>query len=476
MHDVIIVGSGPGGSSAASFLARAGADVLLLDRSEFPREKVCGDGLAPQAIYWCDRLGCIDEVLEQTSGAIHCCDLFVNGRKLLTSGFPSSTIYPEFAVLLDRRRFDDTLRRNAIAHGAKFLPSSRVHAIERDAQGVTVKARTPEGEQSFSARIVIGADGVSSTVSRAIGNVLKEGVMAISVRAYFKGVRISGAPLRIYFDRAYFPGYAWLFVDDKGVANVGLGYASDPTFPAVGNLRALFESFLAKELGAELTGATRCGGVSGGSAAFYRPRRICDDRVMLVGDAANQPDPLNGGGIHKAMEGAWLAAETALEALRTGDCSATTLSRYDRLWREHAERDWQTAEMFLTFAKNPHVRDLCLFGVEQLGALTRTDARFNGFCAGVFSGVVSQSLCLSPNTLYGVLPKTWAPWARFLEANGGAGAPARLSVRALAVAAAAAAGIFRHPLPNIDWSLEVATKALRLADRQVASWGAAITS
>ena len=470
MHDVIVVGAGPGGSTAASFLARAGADVALLDRSDFPREKVCGDGLAPQAIYWCDRLGCVDEVLEQTSGVIHGCDLFVNGRQILTGGFPANTIYPEFAVLLDRRRFDDTVRRNALAHGAKFRPSCMVHGVERDDDGVTVLARTPQGEERIRGRIVIGADGVSSTVSRAIGNVLKAGVMAVSVRTYFSGVRISGAPLRIYFDRDYFPGYAWLFVDDKGVANVGLGYAADPNFPSFGNLRGWLKRFLEKDLGAELGDATRCGAISGGSAAFYRHRRIFDDRVMLIGDAANQADPLNGGGIHKAMEGAWFAAETTLAALRSGDCSRGGLAHYDRLWRQYAECDWQTAEMFLTIAKNPHLRDVCLFGVQQLAALTKTDPRFSDFCAGIFSGVVAQSMCLSPRALYAAFPKDWGTWSAFLASNGGARAPARLLRTTVTALAAAGASAVRDPLPNLDWSLEVATKALRLAGRHVAAW------
>ena len=129
IHDVIVVGAGPGGSTAASFLARRGVDVLLLDKSDFPRDKVCGDGLTPQAIYWCDRLGCVDEVLAQTQGVINDCDLFVNGRRILTGGFIDGTVYPDFAVLLDRRRFDHTLMRNALAHGARFRPDVTVRGV-----------------------------------------------------------------------------------------------------------------------------------------------------------------------------------------------------------------------------------------------------------------------------------------------------------------------------------------------------------
>jgi geranylgeranyl reductase family protein len=469
IHDVIVVGAGPGGSAAASFLARRGADVLLLDKSDFPRDKVCGDGLTPQALYWCERLGCIDEVLAQTQGVIHDCDLFVNGNRVLTGGFPDGTAYPDFAVLLDRRRFDHTLMRNALANGARFRAGVRVRGIERDAEAATVLARTPTGTEAFRGRIVIGADGVTSAVSRAIGNTLKDGVMAVSLRTYYRGVKVSGAPIRVYFDHDYFPGYGWLFVDDAGFANIGLGYAFDRKFP-LADLGACFRRFIATELADALRDAERCGGVSGGSAAFYRPRRVVDDHVMLIGDAANQADPLNGGGIHKAMESAYLAAEAALAALETGDLSRRGLQRYEELLRQHVECDWQTAEIFLAIAKNPNLREICLFVLEQIGRLTSEDRRFEAFCAGVFSGVLSQSIALSPRALYHAFPRDRTAWAAFLSANGGAAAPARLARGAAAGLLAAGRGALRDPVPNIDWGLEVATKALRLGSRHVNAW------
>ena len=469
IHDVVVVGAGPGGSTAASFLARRGVDVLLLDKSDFPRDKVCGDGLTPQAIYWCDRLGCVDEVLAQTQGVIHDCDLYVNGRRVLTGGFTDGTVYPDFAVLLDRRRFDHTLIRNALSHGAHFRAGVTVRDIERDVEAATVLGRTRDGNEVFRGRIVIGADGVASAVSRAIGNTLKDGVMAVSLRTYYRGVKAPGAPIRVYFDRDYFPGYGWMFVDDSGFANIGLGYAHDRNFP-LGDLGACFRRFITTELAEALQGAERCGGVSGGSAAFYQPRAIVDDRVMLVGDAANQADPLNGGGIHKAMEGAYLASEAALSALETGDLSRQGLQRYEALLRQHVECDWQTAEIFLAIAKNPNLRDFCLFGLEQIGRLTSHDRRFEAFCAGVFSGVLSQSIAVSPRALYHAFPRDRAAWAAFLAANGGAAAPARLAQGMVASLVAAGRGALRDPVPNIDWGLEVATKALRLGRRHVTAW------
>jgi menaquinone-9 beta-reductase len=469
IYDVIVVGAGPGGSSAASFLARHGLQVLLLDKSDFPRDKVCGDALTPQALYWCDRLGCLNEVLAQTRGVIRDSDLFVNGRCVATLRFPGGTVYPNFAVLLGRRQFDHTLMRNAVAHGARFRAGVTVRGIENYGAAICVLARTDAGAERFRGRVVIGADGVTSAVSRAIGNTLKDGVMAVSMRAHYNGVELSGAPIRVYFDRDYFPGYGWLFVDDSGFANIGMGYTFDRNFP-LKDVHAGFRRFIENDLAKPLRNAERCGGLSGGSTAFYRPRTIVDDRLMLVGDAANQADPMNGGGIHKAMEGAYFAAETALGALESGDLSRRGLQLYEDLLRQHVEYDWQTAEFCLAIAKNPNMRDFCLFMLEQTGRLTSQDRQFEAFCAGVFSGVLSQSSALSPVALYNAIPRNLAAWAAFVVANGGPAAPVRLTGSTVAGLLAAGRGALRDPVANVDWGLEVTTKAVRLMARQMSAW------
>src|SRR5262249_20412045 len=153
-----------------------------------------------------------------------------------------------------------------------------------------------------------------------------------------------------------------------------------------------------------------CGPVSGGSAAFYRPKAIVGDRVMLIGDAANQADPLNGGGIHKAMESAYCAAEACRRALEDGDFSAQSLGRYEALWRRHFDLDGQPAEIFLSIAKTPSLNDFCLFLLKEIGRLTTSDRRFQDFASGVFSGVIAQSTCLSPRALYHAFPKDPATW------------------------------------------------------------------
>ena len=469
LYDVIVVGAGPGGSSAATFAAKQGLSTLLVDRADFPRDKVCGDGLTPQAIYWLDRLGCVDEVLTLTKSCIKTCDLFINGELVLSGGFPPNTSYPDFCILLDRRRFDHVLVMNAVASGAEFLPHCAVRSIRQNRDHIDVVADVGRQATVLKARVVIGADGVSSVISRSIGNALNDGATAISLRTYYRNVRMDGAQIKVYFDTGFFPGYGWVFVDDEGFANIGLGYAFDKPFPMQSQLKRTFDVFLQNELADLLAGADRCGPVAGGVVSFYRPRAIVDDRVMLVGDAANQADPLNGGGIHKAMESAYLAAQAAGRAVASGDYSAQALRWYQERWEEQYELDWRTAELFLSIAKNPDLRDVCLFVLAGIARLTTSDRQFQEFCSGVFSGVISQSSCLVPQALFHALPRDPHAWAGLLkmDRDGMLRGPVAVLAEASKNLAQTSGRLMQKPWQSLDWGMEVAAKFLRLVDGQV---------
>lgn len=462
--DVIVIGAGPGGSSVATFLGRQGLSTLLLDRSHFPRDKVCGDGLAPQAIYWLDMLGCVDEVLERSRSCITAGDMFVNGEYVLTGKIPQNSPYPGFCTLLERKKLDDLLVRNAVSYGAVFKPNCRVKRLNWQDDGIVVEAESNKKTVHFKGRLVIGADGASSVVSRSVGNIPRDGTMVVSVRAYYEGVDVDESQIQLYFDERFFPGYGWVFVNDDGKANIGLGYAFDNNFPAKRNLKKAFNDFVQGDLKERLAHARPVGRPSAGWASFFRPKSMVADRVMLIGDAANLTDPINGGGIHIAMESAYSASYVALQALASGDCSAMSLRRYETLWKERSELDWRTGELLLCIAKNPHLRELYLFLLKAVARLTKEDGRFEDFCGGVFCGLMPASKCISPLTLLEVTPLDPRAWLSAFANSDEAGSLALLDQALSAVRNTfkMTGRVITNPLMNLNWGAEISTKALRL--------------
>lgn len=461
--DVIVVGAGPGGSSLATFLSRRGFSTLLLDKAVFPRDKVCGDGITPHALCWLEALGCADEVLDETNSCITSGDIYVNGEHILTGSFPRDSVYPGFCTLLERKKLDHILLRNAVRNGAVFKPDCFVKDVRWLDDGVVVSARTDGRNVNFKGKLLVGADGANSIVSRSIGNVLRDGVTAVSLRCYYTGVEAKGSQIQIYFDERFFPGYGWVFVDDSGKANVGFGYAFDKNFPNKGNLKGIFKDFVGTDLKDQLKNATPAGAPAGWWASFFKPKSMVADRVMLIGDAANLIDPINGAGIHKAMESAYMASLTAVEALTSGDFSRQSLQMYENIWSERAELDWRVGEFMLSIAKNPNLKELYLFMLKAIAGIAKGDVRFQDFCGGIFTGVIPASECISLFTLLDVVPFDPGAWLSAIgPLDGGKGVASR-AVALLGDILKMTARVAASPLSNLGWGLEMLNKAAGLS-------------
>jgi geranylgeranyl reductase family protein len=448
--DVIVVGAGPGGSSIAALLSRSGASTLLLDKAYFPRDKVCGDGLTPRALYWLDVLGCLDEVIGATRSCITQADLFINGERSLTGSFPASGPYPGFCIILRRKVLDHILVRHAVAGGAAFRPGSVVKGLRWLSDRVMVEAVSDGAPVCFNAKIVIGADGANSMVSRALGNRIMEGATAVSLRGYYEGLPTGGGAIQVHFDEPFFPGYGWLFADDTGTANVGVGYAVDHNFPLRDSLHQIYQRFVTTNLRQSLKNARPSGKPKGGWSSFFRPAALVKDRVLLIGDAANLGDPISGGGIHMALESAHVAAPVVLDALGRGDASAASLGRYETAWNQKNELDWRVGDLFLTIAKNPDLREFWLHVLNLVAAMAKNDDSFRDFAGGIFSGAVQSRNAFSPALWWQIAamdPRIWLS----------AGAP--VSETLLAARRALAS-----PLPTAGWVVEVLTKFVRLAE------------
>jgi geranylgeranyl reductase family protein len=462
-----VVGGGPGGSSLAALLSRAGASTLVIDKAVFPRDKVCGDGLTPRALYWLDVLGCADEVIAASRSYLTEADLFVNGDHVLTGTYSATGIYPGFCIILKRKALDHIMIRYAVSHGAALRPNCVVKTLRWEPDGVVVEGMCDNAPATFKGKVVVGADGANSMVSRALGNQIMEGVTAVSMRGYFEGANIRGTGMQVYFDEPYFPGYGWIFADDEGVANIGVGLAVDRDFPSRSSVRKIYDDFVADRLKDALKGSHEAGKPKGGWSSFFRPGRMIADRVVLIGDAANLGDPMNGGGIHMAMESAHIAAPAILQALQENDFSAASLGRYEIAWNKRNDLDWRVGELFLTIGKNAPLRDYWLYTLKVVSALARNDPALKEFVGGLFSGTTASRSTISPMNWLQVAPTNPELWFSAVVPDTVVRRQGPDAAAASKLALKAAREILERPLPTAGWMVEILTRLTGVADSYV---------
>jgi menaquinone-9 beta-reductase len=329
--DVIVVGAGPGGSATAAHLARAGVKTLLLEKTEFPREKVCGDGLTPRAV---KELLALDIDLT-TQGWIKNKGLrIIGGGHRLELPWPELSVFPDYGLVRTRADLDQILAQKAVEVGADLHESTSVTGpvMEQDRiVGVTTKNAAGE-ERTYRAPIVVAADGNSSRLSLSMGLTKRDDrPLGVAVRTYFRSPRHEDdwleSWLELWDQDRLLPGYGWVFGVGDGTSNVGLGILnSSPAFANV-DYRALLMRWadsMPKEWGyvpEEMVGPIRGAALPMG---FNRTPHF-HQGMLLVGDAGGMVNPFNGEGIAYAMESGRIAAETITEALASGRDNARDL-------------------------------------------------------------------------------------------------------------------------------------------------------
>ena len=321
--DVIVVGAGPAGSATATHLARRGLDVALVDKAQFPREKVCGDGLTPRATRQLIRLG-IDT--SEKAGWLHNKGLRIyGGRQPFELDWPELADFPSYGLVRPRADFDDLLVRNATAAGAKLYELANVVGPLIDDRTDRIVGVTTKDGRRFSAPVVVAADGNSSRLSLAMGLHRREDrPMGVAVRTYYRSPRHRDDYLESWLelwdgkpkDSALLPGYGWIFGMGDGTCNVGLGILNTST--AFGNCdyRDLLQRWLdntPEEWG--FRDKNRTSPVRGAALPMGFNRQPHYGRgLVLVGDAGGMVNPFNGDGIAYAIESGELAATAIAEA------------------------------------------------------------------------------------------------------------------------------------------------------------------
>ncbi|MBI3653207.1 MAG: geranylgeranyl reductase family protein [Acidobacteria bacterium] len=309
--DVAIIGAGPAGATAAIHLANQGHRIVLLDKDDFPRDKVCGDGLIADTIAALKRAGLYEAVKARG---------FETGIGTVYS--PSRVTFDvrgQF-ITLKRILLDEMIMKKAVASGATFCKSkvADIHILPDDSLSLTCG----EAEARLRARIVFVATGANVEIPTKLGLVKNPAPSAVALRCYVRSA-VKLEKLIISYDRSITPGYAWIFPLGNGEFNIGCGIAYRGSKNDGNNLREVFQNFIesfpiAGEIirkadalmpikGARL----RCG-LKGTWAKGQ-------GNLLVLGESIGATFPFTGEGIGKAMETGELAAEIAHQALHSGD-------------------------------------------------------------------------------------------------------------------------------------------------------------
>ncbi len=370
--EVIVVGAGPAGSTAATYLARSGLDVLLLEKSTFPREKVCGDGLTPRGVKQLIDLG-VDT--REEAGWLHNRGLrVVTAHHNMELDWPDLSGYPPYGLVRPRSDFDELLARNAQRDGARLLERTTVTgAVTDDRTGRVVGVRANAGADkapvTYRAPLVLACDGVSARLALSVGiDKRDDRPMGVAVRRYYTSPRTKDDYLESHlqlWDRSdpanpiLLPGYGWIFGMGDGTVNVGLGILSTSGAFRSTDYRALMRSWVAG-LPAEweFTERTATGRIGGAALpmGFNRTPHYRDG-LLLVGDAGGMVNPFNGEGIGFAMETAKIAAECVVQALARpeGPSRERALLGYPVALRQALGSYYRLGNVFSRLIGNPTI-------------------------------------------------------------------------------------------------------------------------
>ena len=471
--DVAIVGAGPAGAATACHFAHAGFRVVLFDQRRFPRDKVCGDFVGPAALAELDRLGLFSTFANATkirNGA-----LYVNGHKVVGRPFPHIGSLRDYGLCIPRTLLDETIVEEAVASGAYLIEEARVTGYETDTTGVTVYYQHADSAKSLRTRLLIGADGSSSLISRILrGAKPPRRDRIIAVRAYFEGVEGPLDQADLYVNSSSFPGYYWLFPTGPETANVGVGM---PLEACAGTKQQQLGQLLTQLIESDpaihrrLARAKMSSRIVGWPLATFNPRLpIIADRIALIGDAAGLINPLSGEGIQYALRSARWISESLLDALSRDNLSALGLRPYAKRVKAEMRYDMALSRLIIDVVQNRALNPLWLSALRVIAERGASDSEYYDIAAGIFAGIVPARELLT-------LPFFWrtaksAVLTLGITAIEALRAPGRVPGSSPTLTSTIAS-MFKdsvgHPIATLEWSADCVSSAFELASQMAIS-------
>ena len=404
---VIVVGAGPAGSATGYYLARAGVDVLVLDRAHFPRDKPCSEYMSPQASRVLADLDVLHDI--ERAGAATLAGMQVrspNGQTFV-GRFAEVTGYRGFrdrGLALRRTVLDPLLLARSRAAGARVEEGVRVTTLEFEANGRVrgVEVLDARGaRRTVRADLVVGADGLRSVVSRRLG--LAGSRLAqrrLALVSHFVGVDGMGDCGEMHVER---DGYIGLANVGDGVTNVALVVPVSRAKGASGNPAAFVDDWIRRRphLAPRFAHATRLGGVLATGPFASASTRAWAPGAALVGDAADFYDPFTGEGIYAALRGAEMLSSRigAALAARTPPDADAALADYDRARVREFKGKWAVERIIGTAVSFPSLMNIGALSLARQPAMAHT-------IVGVTGDFVPAAEVLRPGFL---LRLAW-PW------------------------------------------------------------------
>jgi flavin-dependent dehydrogenase len=353
--DVAVVGAGPAGAATAILLADRGYTVVLLDKAGFPRSKICGEYLSPEAARVLDRLGVLKAVDAAGAQPLRGMRLVAPDGTMLRGVYPTTGPwrgYRDHALAIPRTVFDLVLLDHARSLPVDVRERHRVTDLTIEGGCVTgVRGADASGRPfAISCRLVVGADGRASVVARSLGLVQPHRLKRLALIRHVAGLGGFDQMGEIYVDP---PDYSILNPVAPGLVNVSLVVPLAHARPYRGRLEMFFDARLRqlRHVMPRLQGMQPEGPLMAMGPLAYRVREPRHGGVLLVGDAGGFYDPFTGEGIYSALRSAELLADVVHDALERDDVSARALGAYTRARRVLRDKEWITRGLQFIIAR-----------------------------------------------------------------------------------------------------------------------------
>jgi len=339
-YDIIIVGAGPAGTSAALYASRLGLKTIVLDKNSFPRDKICGDALSGKSVKYMRELDILDDVPNLTGSTIRRITFGSPSHKQFDIHLsnPQNTGNIKEGYVIPREIFDNFLfekAKNITEIRENFNVTDLLYENDKI---IGVKGTQNKEKNEIYAPIILGCDGAKSTIARKLGfHTEDQDNTAIAIRCYYEGVKGLTDQIELHFVDEVLPGYFWLFPAGENVANIGIGLSKKQAKKDERKLTQILDDVTKSGYFKDrFSDAKQLENPKGWSLPLGRIERPSHgDGFMFLGDAAGLVDPFTGEGIGNAMASAKFAVEVAQKALKENDFSKKMFSTYHKLvWDE----------------------------------------------------------------------------------------------------------------------------------------------